>query len=90
MNKVRKAWVAPFPTGNGQNSGTVYLCFRVPLDEHPPRLERMTSLMDRKDPGQGMEYHFKLGLLDENGLRAVRDAITDYLEGDDHGRGFEG
>lgn len=76
-----KVWIAPFPTERGRPSGMCNISMRVPMDEHkqfPLRLNEYPDLKCAKDKG---EVHLTLGLLDDESLVLLRDALTAHIEG---------
>jgi len=77
--KILRAWIAPFPDSRGRPVGMSHISFRVPLEEHnqfPLNLKVSDWIKDAKDKG---EMHYSLGLIDDESLVVLRDAINAYL-----------
>ena len=77
LPQLLRAWVAEWPTDTGRGSGMVSLCLRFGTGETVPHSDRTEFPRSREDPTP--EQHVRFGLLDEQDLPAIRDAIDKYL-----------
>ena len=89
--KLRKVWISDWPDGNGRPSGFIKVCMRVSKKDYYSLGDTRESIMlevdefpiDRKNLEAGTEMHLALGLLDQDSLELLYNAIVKYFNSGD-------